>query len=231
MPTGRTGPLVIRRPPARVLVFARGHRSGTARRAYRQIPPSTFRPALGNPSQISAVPCPRDRGDASRGPGHRSGRSRRGSSSPDTAPRRACIPKPQTRGNKRPAKPSIAWRTQNDTEQAAQYSLPSSTPSHGWAHGFGDRLTDVGRSASRCVISPRMAQRAQCRRYGRLAGHWGRVQAGCRTGVRYAFTQATGLLSPSRWSTSSFKICDSPGRIGVSGGFRSRARLPFPGSR
>ena len=182
MPTGRTGPLAIRRPPARVLVFARGHRSGTARRAYRQIPPSTFRPALGNPSQISAVPCPRDRGDASRGPGHRSGRSRRGSCSPDTAPRRACIPKPQTRGNKRPAKPSIAWRTQNDTEQAAQYSLPSSTPSHGWAHGFGDRLTDVGRSASRCVISPRMAQRAQCRRYGRLAGHWGRVQAGYRTG-------------------------------------------------
>ena len=221
MPTGRTGPLVIRRPPARVLVFARGHRSGTARRAYRQIPPSTFRPALGNPSQISAVPCPRDRGDASRGPGPRSGRSRRGSCSPDTAPRRACIPKPQTRGNKRPAKPSIAWRTQNDTEQAAQYSLPSSTPSHGWAHGFGDRLTDVGRSAS---LRDQPSYGATRTVPPIWSARWPLGSCPGRVQNRMFGTHSlkgTRPLSPSRWSTSSFMICDSPGRIGVRGGFRS----------
>jgi hypothetical protein len=40
--------------------------------------------------------------------------------------------------------------------------------SDGELHAIFDRLTDVGRSASRCVISPRLDQRAHCRRSGRM---------------------------------------------------------------
>ncbi len=46
---------------------------------------------------------------------------------------------------------------------------------------FG-RLTDAGRSASRCVISARLDQRAQCRRYARLFDRASRERAARRSG-------------------------------------------------
>ena len=73
-----------------------------------------------------------------------------------------------TRASRCPLARRTTGPSADGTHQTAAYALVNhSAKRRQHTQRIGrDRLTDVGRSASRCVVSPRMKRRAHCHRYG-----------------------------------------------------------------